>query len=279
MEEDGDDESSETVFADEGFMTAAEGSGNGGEGCPLVDILFVIDNSHSMMREQDTLAASIDGFVAGIESQLTGENDFHLGVITTDRYANNPEGCRELGNLVTSTPQGECGPYAEGNFMTGLDPLSESFDCAARVGTQGSFDEQPIAALLNTLTDTDPCNEGFLRDDALLVLVIISDEDDAEDPNTSNFGSPGDPPQWFESVVAARGGIEQNLVMLSIIGLDSTSACGAGELSEPGVRLNEFTKHFSYWQVADICGDDYSEFFTDALSLVFVACSGFTPPG
>jgi hypothetical protein len=279
-----DEESSETVVADEGFMTVAESGGDGGAECPLVDILFVIDNSHSMAREQETLISSISGFVDGIDSQLGGENDFHLGVITTDAFADNPPGCQQLGDLVTTTQAGLCGPYAMGNFMTALDPLDEAFGCAASVGTEGSPDEQPMAAMIAALSTTGEtgegsCNESFLREDALLVIVIVSDEDDDADLNSSNLGSPGDPADWFAAVLAQRGGIEHNMVVLSIIGVTDSDACGAGEFSEPGVRLENFTTRFSHYQVADICEDDYSDFFSDALSLVFLACSGFTPPG
>ena len=273
------EEDATTVMAEEGFMTVADDGGEGGDACPLVDILFVVDDSNSMGREQETLAQSIDGFIAGIESQLSGDNDFHLGVVTTDEYQHNPEGCRELGNLVTTTPEGECGPYAEGNFIGGMDDLSSAFACASQVGIDGDHDERPLDAAIAALWEQGSCNEGFLRDDSLLILVIISDEDDSADPNTDNVGSAGDPPDWYANVVAARGGVDDNVVVLSIIGVDEPNQCGSDESSKPGARIDEFTRSFPFWQVADVCEDDYSSFFNDALSLVYYACSGFTPPG
>src|SRR5262245_18480268 len=41
-----------------------------GEGCPSVDILFVIDSSGSMADNQQSLVNSFPGFIAGVQSQL-----------------------------------------------------------------------------------------------------------------------------------------------------------------------------------------------------------------
>lgn len=45
------------------------------------DILFVIDNSGSMAQEQENLAENLREFINGI---VSAQNDFHIGVITTD---------------------------------------------------------------------------------------------------------------------------------------------------------------------------------------------------
>ncbi len=267
-----DEESGETVRPETGFVTS--GGTEGGAMCPEVDILFVVDNSYSMASEQTNLANSYVGFIDGIQATLDDENDFHLGVVSTDDFADNDEGCREIGDLVTRTASGPCGPYAAGNFMSAADVLEQSFTCAARVGTEGDPDERPLAAALDALAPEKAvmggCNEGFAREDALLILVLISDEDD-------HF-SPGEPAAWFDELVAARGGVESNIVVLSVIGVDEPSACGLAK-AEPGARIADFTQRFTYAGIADVCVNDYAPFFDQALSLVYNACSGFTPPG
>jgi hypothetical protein len=45
------------------------------------DILFLVDNSGSMSQEQDNLA---ENFAAFIEEILKGQNDFHIGIVTTE---------------------------------------------------------------------------------------------------------------------------------------------------------------------------------------------------
>jgi hypothetical protein len=65
------------------------------------------------------------------------------------------------------------------------DP-SIKFSCLAEVGTQGCGFEQPLEALKMSLdASLVPLNEGFLRPDALLAVVLVTDEDDcsASQPN------------------------------------------------------------------------------------------------
>jgi len=65
--------------------------------------------------------------------------------------------------------------------------LVNAFDCMSHVGTQGCGFEQPLEAMKKALDLNDtPQNQGFLRDAALLGVVLLSDEDDcsASDPDT-----------------------------------------------------------------------------------------------
>src|SRR5689334_14671621 len=114
--------------------------------CTVVDLLFVIDDSGSMLAEQAQLIASFDGFVAGIQENLDEANDYHIGVVTTDAYALNAADCRTLGALVTESADGVCGPWAAGRYISLADDLESSFTCAAHVGDQGEGDEHQLEA-------------------------------------------------------------------------------------------------------------------------------------
>src|SRR5689334_21213477 len=114
--------------------------------CTVVDLLFVIDDSGSMLAEQAQLIASFDGFVAGIQENLDEANDYHIGVVTTDAYALNSADCRTLGALVTESADGVCGPWAAGRYISLADDLESSFTCAAHVGDQGEGDEHQLEA-------------------------------------------------------------------------------------------------------------------------------------
>jgi hypothetical protein len=61
--------------------------------------------------------------------------------------------------------------------------LADSFTCLAMLGTQGCGFTQPLEAMLKAL-DGQPANAGFLRDDSLLAVVFVTDDDDcsASDP-------------------------------------------------------------------------------------------------
>lgn len=246
--------------------------------CVKIDLLFVVDNSGSMEDEQANLIASFPTFVQEMQQELAEAESLHIGVVSSDDYEGNEAPCADkLGALVTKTggegsSEAMCGPYASGlRFMTEMDDLPQRFTCAAQVGIDGSGDERPIDAALQALgpglAGPGSCNEGFVREDALLVLVLITDEED--------INSIGDPPQWFNSLVAMRGGVETNIVVLSLIGPENPEC----EDADVGARLIEFTKMFTYGSVGQICAANYQMFFHDAVAGIAEACGQFMPPG
>ncbi len=190
-----------------------------------------------------------------------------------------------------------CGMPAGQRFIDGVGPdLNSSFTCAANQGIAGHGDEKPMEALVNALTtETAPgaCNEGFLRDDAVLVVTVITDEED--DLETASgacamgmptaTGSAGDPNSWAQAVIDAKGGVESNAVVLSLVGPTGAAACPAldkcnGGLigAEPAPRIEAFTAAFSRGSVGPVCASSYDQFFADAVSIVTDACNDFVPP-
>jgi hypothetical protein len=271
---DGDPEKPKLDMPDEGGLAE----------CTLVDLLFVIDDSNSMIAEQANLIASFDGFIAGIQANLDEVNDYHIGVVTTDAYALNQDGCRMLGALVTESAAGVCGPWAEGRYVSLADELAPSFTCAANVGAGGDTNERQIEAALRAigpeLADPGGCNEGILRDDALLVITLITDEDDPGSPLPEQ-GSAGSPSTWFDELVA-RKGVETNVVVLALAGLPPPNACDNDvpfEGAQITWRIEQFVERFTYGEMGDVCADDYSGFFAGALELISDACINFTPEG
>ena len=253
--------------------------------CDRVDVLFVIDNSGSMADEQANLVASFPGFIAGIESILPSA-DYHVGVVTTDANEFNGNGCHRIGALTIATggeasSDAHCGPYATGyRFMTSADDLDECFACAAQVGIDGSGDERPmdaIAAALDPLSaDLAVCNSNFLREDALLVLVLITDEEDEGD-------SLGGPEEWKANVMAAKGD-EDHVVVLALVGHAKPNACIPGQWdglvgAEIAPRLVEFTESFAHGRVGDVCAASYVEFFSAGIDGIADACNVVVPLG
>lgn len=238
-------------------------------GCRKVDYLFVIDNSASMGDNQQRLVDSFDVFIDGVQRSQASPQDVHLGVVTTDSYVAATESCNTLGALVTQTAghnssDAQCGPFAEGgNYMTKQDDLSVSFPCAAQVGTTGSTVEYPLEALTSAVTKMQgpgECNEGFIREDALLVAVIVTDEDD-----------PGPAEYRYETLLDAKDGREDNVVLVGLINEPGTS-CSLGGHAVEAVWINELIGMFSYGFVAPVCGD-YGQAFMQAVSVVEAACA------
>lgn len=251
-------------------------------GCHKIDFLFVIDNSLSMEDEQANLIANFPDFIEGIQGTLDDVSDYHVGVVTSDGYGFNSAGCNALGGLVTQTggessSNATCGPYAEGhNFMTEQDDLGTAFSCAAQVGVSGWPLEVPMDALSATL-DGGPgsCNDGFLRSDALLVVVLITDE--FEGPGDPEFfPSMGTPQSWYDKVISTKAHPD-NAAIVSLINY----AGGPCEPLEPvydGSNIKAFTELFTYGFVGGICAD-YGPIFQQAVSVVDEACMNFIPPG
>jgi hypothetical protein len=274
------------------------GNNNGDEGgaasgCEKVDFLFVIDSSNSMATNQGELIASFPEFVTTIQGTLTDVDSYHVGVVTSDAYEWNAPDCDEMGALVTQTGGKDsgmevCTPFAmDVRYMTEADDLPATFACAALVGTGGANDEAMMdgatAAVSPALNAPGACNAGFIRDDALLVVVLITDEDD---PGTcvsggqSCEGSPGDPMDWFEAMVAAKLGHPENIVALSLTRGAPDETCGSAQGTETdGDRIIEFVRLFGErGLVGDICADSFGPFFDSAVGQIESACGGFIPP-
>jgi hypothetical protein len=129
---------------------------------PTIDVLWVVDNSSSMQEEQEALAQNFGSFYDYLDH--TGA-DFHIGVISTDIY--NPA---HQGRLLGETPIiSRDTPEAEAVFAQNV-----------MVGIEGKGDEQGFRAAELALSEplVSGPNAGFLRDDAYLFLIFVSDEDD-----------------------------------------------------------------------------------------------------
>lgn len=242
------------------------------DGCDKVDYLFVIDNSASMADYQRRLVNNFPTFVRGVERTQDALSSVHVGVVTTDRYLGNPEECRELGDLVTQTrgynsSNETCGPYAEGHrFMTEKDDLDEAFACAAQVGTEGSTEEGPLRAIgygLNSARLSDgACNAGFIREDALLVLVIVTDEDE-EEGSMIDFA--------YERAVSVKNGRDDNVVAVTIA-LAPDGPCTPFGYAKIGTNVTSFAQSFEHSFVGPVCADDYGPTFEAAVDVVQRAC-------
>lgn len=162
-----------------------------------VDLLWVIDSSTSMKDEQVELAAKFDALIA--ELAALGA-DFHIGVITTDLAAGQA-GVLQTGpgdspserctappadlaaaceDLQLDEPFLSWDDYAAEDGTIDAARLQNDFRCIASVGTCGAYYERGIEAVSRALSDEllDGLNAGFLREDAFLAVLFLTDEDD-----------------------------------------------------------------------------------------------------
>jgi hypothetical protein len=83
----------------------------------------------------------------------------------------------------------------DGNFISDVEgvtnytgTLEDAFACLVQVGPDGCGFEHHLAALERSLVN--PVNAGFLRPEAVLVAIILADEDDCSAYNPDFFGPP-----------------------------------------------------------------------------------------
>jgi hypothetical protein len=266
------------------------------QSCTKVDFMFVIDNSGSMGSYQANVVANFPAFIDGIQNSLEDVQSYQVGVITSDQYSPNiavPD-CRQLSSLVVQTGgtqssnqlcgTGAGGTYADGyRFMTENDDLPTTFSCAAQIGTSGDAIERPMQAIVEAVQkiegDPGECNEGYLRDDALLVIVVITDEADGPgDPEGAT--SLGDPVTWYDEVVAAKGGIPENVVALAITNYAGGPCPPSAFGIDDGANLVTWAQMFGpNGFVAGICEPDYGPVFEQAIAVIDEACENYIPPG
>jgi len=239
--------------------------------CAAIDVLFVVDDSSTMAEEQVRLSAAAPNFIAAMRAKLPDVAVVHVGVISTNSPA--------LG-----VSAGRCGPFVGGlGFMTQDDNLSVSLVCAAQVGVAGSPDERPMEMLLAAVDDlaNEPggLNSDFVRKPALLVAVIVTDEEDDHEIDPA-WGSEGDPAAWFAGLTAIKDGYAEDIVVLSLVGTPAPNACPPFQWdgktgAEPAPRISEFTAMFPFGRVGDVCAPSYDAFFLDAVPVVADACASF----
>ena len=187
---------------------------------PMADILWVIDNSCSMFDEQARLISNLTPFVGYADSV---QSDYRMAVVTTDAISSRGglfERCFPHPSIVASD-------YADAATR------EAAFRCMFEVGTDGNGNyeaglgaaKRALERSLDPTLENNP-NFGFLRDDADLVIVAVSDEDDQSyEPDTVLR-------DYFFSL---KGNRRSEKVKVHAIAYPVTEACvPAGNFGAPG---------------------------------------------
>ncbi|MGZ3458604.1 MAG: choice-of-anchor D domain-containing protein, partial [Archangium sp.] len=222
-----------------------------------VDVLFVVDNSGSMMDEQQNLGSNFNAFLTHAESSGV---DYHIGVTTTGietssgGWAVCPGGAQggEAGRLFP----------VDGSSPRIITPATPSADAVFAHNTNVGvchWDEQGLEAMYRALSDPlvysvdDPRtpqpmdgNAGFLREDAKLAVIVLSDEDDS---------SP-QPESFYETfLLGLKGGDHSKVNFSAIVGPADLSQCPRA--SSSGNRYIQLAQDTS-GVVENICTPDWA---------------------
>ena len=203
-----------TPDAQVGPLDARDGNSDAGDvgwQFPKVDILFMVDNSSSMDLAQANLVRNLTTFMNVLKGLPGGFPDAHIAVVTSDMGAGDGSftncngngdngvfrfapglGCAETtlqpGATFIATTGGHYVPNAVVNNFTDPD-VTTVLQCIVGVGTTGCGFEHQLASVARALgADGAPPpqeNRGFLRDDALLFILLFTNEDDCSAPVNS----------------------------------------------------------------------------------------------
>ncbi|MDD5309999.1 MAG: hypothetical protein PHU25_21995 [Deltaproteobacteria bacterium] len=299
---DADGDSDADTDSDTGTATQSD------NGCTSLDILFLIDNSPSMEEEQANLAKNFPKFIDVLDAYETPQHtkiDYRVGVTTcgvTRTFKEKVPGF-PLFTMSSTGPNGKLQGKAACNlgaypWVQGNDPeVSDKFSCMAGQGTAGSGNEMPLAAIelgLGEQSQDGGPNEGFYRKDgkSLLVIVIITDEDDCsiENGGTMSVGLQGSSdcdgaaskglydPAGTAGFIDDLAGGEGRYVVVGIGGAKQGGCTSAFGEAIHAKRLKEFVDLFGEHGVfGDVCSGDLWESLKAALDITTLTCDEFPP--
>jgi len=173
----------------------------------IVDVLFVVDNSGSMCDEEENLAANMDDFVQ--QAALFQVDEYQVGVVNTEiaddaifnAASPDPDRGKLLGDpRIVNTANGGGGTAAQHVIDVGCNGAGaqESGLEAARLALSDPWIREEEAGDCNGddgCQDGEECvagkcvgwNRGFLRDEATLEVVFLSDEEDQSPARVSFY--------------------------------------------------------------------------------------------
>lgn len=218
-------------------------------GTRKVDVLFIVDNSSSMLEEQQKMGERLSSFIDYLSMA-----DWQIGITTTD-VSNGNYGLK--GSLLTFagtqtkvlTPQI---PNYESAFLQTV-VREETNNCSSGCP---SVTEQPMKASILAMSKHQGVNQGFFRDGADLAIVILSDEDEMS-TGPSNATRGNDVIDAFHQTFGA----EKKMTAYGIIVKPDDLSCQsqqAGGANQAGNLLADFVQQTG-GVLGSICDTDYSQ--------------------
>lgn len=246
------------------------GNGANRSGCEHVDVVFALDNSSSMDEEKKSMSDVVFPAFAQALLDISGIQDFRAAVM---------DACPEPATFHTRGAAGDCSFQSGKAWMeSSSTDLTSEFQCAADLYADDvecsgqNDDEQAASSVAAALEPPFSQNEnaGFLRDEALLVVVAITDEDEQPVPRQQ--------PQAIHDRLVAAKGEAKNVVFLGIGGrTDCEGAYGEADEAEDLQRLVDTFAADNRGFFWDLCEGHLEDGLTNALTAIEEACEEFVP--
>jgi hypothetical protein len=255
-----------------------------------IDILFVIDDSPSMLDKQTNLKNNFPNFINVLNTIEGGLPNVHLGVVTSDLGSKGADdaqpgpgigtgagmcsGNGKSGNLQTNGTTLVTGSYiSDIKDNTGMRQvnytgmLADAFTAIASVGANGCGFEQHIEAAKRALNN-NPANAGFLRPSAYLAIIFLADEDDCSMAHSTLIGTDTATLGPLQSFRCTRFGIRCDQGGTDSNSMNQVGPKGMCHSADDGTYLTKIP--------------DYVNFFkglkSDPNSVIVAAIAGVTDP-
>lgn len=272
-------------------------------GAAQVDILWVVDNSGSMCEEQLSLRENFDAFIEELDAIGA---DFQLAIVTTDmvdpeesgRFQNVPDGVPgpscNIAIDISECPSPDNGQefpplilrsrdYQNEAGALDVQRLKRDFGCNATVGTQGDGFEMGLESAKEALSPAllNGFNAGFLRPEAFLAIIFLTDENDCSDRGALDKTN-GNVCEWESDKLVPvdeyvnffadlKGGDRSKVIMAGIIGPDDGSRYDPGDPVQPtcfsdaggdgfaGYRYEAVINSFENKEISNICTPPFDD--------------------
>jgi len=206
-----------------------------------VDVLLIVDDSCSMAPYQGTLGSSFNQFISWF---IRADVDYRIAVVTTDLEDPNKSG-RIQGEIITPDTEN-----AEGVFSR-----------IVNVGISGSGYEVGLETARLALTEplVSGANAGFLRDDASLSIIFVSDEED---------GSPDPVNDYINDFVSIKGARNRDVFNASALVVTGFEECDEVQRAQStiGTRYIDVARQTG-GMIGNLCSADFEDIVFE-LSLV-----------
>lgn len=205
------------------------------------DVVLIVDDSCSMFEEQMALGQNANALLA---YAFSAGVDFNLGITTTDMEL--------FGNSLRGRFEGQPGQ----RILTAATPnLLQTFNQRVNFGTNGSGTEEMFAPALASVTQplVTGDNAGFLRNDAALAVLALTDAADQSDGAAFGIPNAGNTVEAFrQRLLALKGHRRRNEFSFHFIGPMNTVAGCSAEISGSDQRQVEMTRNTG-GLLSDIC--------------------------
>ncbi|OQW46114.1 MAG: hypothetical protein A4S09_16905 [Proteobacteria bacterium SG_bin7] len=197
-----------------------------------LDILLVVDNSGSMEKHQEYLANSAPGLTSRLESLGF---DFQIAVTSTDL-----------------SQQGQRGRFVGDQkiLASGQPQLDQKLRKYILLGSQGSSQEEGLGAAKRALSSplVEGENAGFLRSDAFLIILILSNENDYSSDKAQDYVD------FFNELKPPLEGRERGWMLnfIGVTGAKDENCTTFGDYKDVGYRYLDLVR-YSGGQAHTIC--------------------------